>query len=208
MLSRGCGCLWAPAASLCPGPVTQRPRGWSTAPPLSNSGQSSVTCWTHSSAFCTPITVRRGALSVIYTGHVIPSSPEQKYYRNNTRYYGCFTWFAHLIHWFVCLCCQDTRSPLCSRTPSMPRPVRSFLNISASVERRKSVFMLDCCWCSCVGVSAGGASSCPTSCRSSTTLSSCLSFPRTGRTTQEPLLCLCPTSCHNLGFNEFWVLYT
>lgn len=75
---------------------------------------------------------------------------------------------------------QATRCPQCSRPPSMPRRVRSSSSTCASVAHPRSGCMQACCWCSCVGASAGGASSSPMSCRSCTTLNSCSSFHRTG----------------------------
>lgn len=88
----------------------------------------------------------------------------------------------------VSVCFQATRCPRCSRVPSMPRPVRSFSNTFASVGHLRSVFTPACCWCSCVEVSAGGASSSPTYCRSSTTLSNCSSSPRTGKNNHIPYI--------------------
>lgn len=84
-------------------------------------------------------------------------------------------WILH-----VSVCFQDTPCPPCSRVLFMPRPVRSSLNTFASVGHLRSVSTPACCWCSFVEVSAGGASSSQTCCRSSTTLSNCSSFLRTG----------------------------
>lgn len=62
----------------------------------------------------------------------------------------------------------------------MPRPVRSSSSIFASAELPRFVFTRVSCWCSCVEVKTGGASSSPMFCRSSTIQNNCSSSLRTG----------------------------
>lgn len=82
---------------------------------------------------------------------------------------------------FLCSPPKATQCPPCCRVHSTLRPVRSCSNTCASVGHQRSVCMLVCCWCSCVEASAGGDSSSPMCCRSSTILSSCSFSLRTGR---------------------------
>lgn len=83
-----------------------------------------------------------------------------------------------------CVHLQAIQCRLSSRAPSMPRPVRNSSSIFASAELPRFVFTQVSCWCSCVEVKTGGASSSPMFCRSSTIQNNCSSSLRTGNSSQ------------------------